>query len=159
MSPVLPNQEHREVTYAENQSEYLPLPAIVMQGPEKEVLTRWELTNEEKIALLSGGQIYLSLWTFGSPLQPIRLRVAQSEEIVEEYGLIPRKHASYCGLRLDHEGECSAVVTRLAVPESNIKPFRKEDIDSIAINSVEPISSEVEKVLDEKFPDGCEYEH
>lgn len=59
--PVLPGQEHREIIYAKNQPEYLPLPAIVMQGPEREVLTRWELTNEEKIVLLSGGQIYLSL--------------------------------------------------------------------------------------------------
>lgn len=83
-SPVLPGQEHRETVYAKDQPAYLPLPAIVMQGPEREVLTRWELTNEEKILLLSGGQIYLSIWTFGQPLQPIRLVVAKPEDIVAE---------------------------------------------------------------------------
>lgn len=89
VSPVLPNCKVKEVCYAENQPQYLPLPAIVMSGMEKEVLTRWELSNEEKIALLSGGQIYLSIWTFGQHLQPIKLRVAQPEEIVEEYRLVP----------------------------------------------------------------------
>lgn len=127
-SPVLPNQEHREITYAKDQPEYLPLPAIVMQGVEKEVLTRWELTNEEKIALLSGGQIYLSLWTFGGPLQPIRLRVAHPEEIIAEYGMVSQP------------------------PSSPV-------MDTKEINSIEPISPEVEKALDEKFGKECEYEH
>lgn len=51
------------------------------------------------------------------------------------------------------------MVTRLAAPESSIKPIRKEDIDAKVINSIEPIDPKVEKALDEKFPEGCEYEH
>lgn len=128
VSPVIPGQESRETIYAKDQPMYLPLPAIVMDGVEREVLTCWELTNEEKIALLSGGQIYLSLWTFGSPLQPIRLRVAMPEDVAEEYGLAPRKHEDYCGYKPDHEGVCAE-----------------------AVNISHP-ADQLEKALDEKFP-------
>jgi hypothetical protein len=85
-SPVLPGYEEMiaESVFAKDQPQYLPLPSIIIPGPDGEVLTRWELTNEEKALLLSGGSIYLSIWTFGQPLQPIKLRVATPKMIVEE---------------------------------------------------------------------------
>ena len=38
-----------------------------------------------------------------------------------------RSHESYCGLPADHEGECTAVVTRLLVPASNASPLRDQE--------------------------------
>lgn len=86
VSPVLPGHEKRiaETVIAKDQTQYLPLPSIIIPGPDGEVLTRWELTDEEKILLLSGGHVYLSIWTFGGPLQPINLRVATPDMIVDE---------------------------------------------------------------------------
>lgn len=149
VSPVLPNQEHRETTFAKDQPQYLPLPAIVMHGPEKEVLTRWELTDEEKIALLSGGQIYLSVWTFGHPLQPIKLRIAHPEEIAEEYGLVQKPWTK------EEISRAKTFVTNTGSSPSYVSPAGAQQ----PINSIEPIDPEVEKALDEKFPEGCEYEH
>lgn len=87
ISPVLPGKEGliAETTFAKDQKEYRPLPSVIIPGPDHEVLTRWELTPEEREALLNGtGYIYLSCWTFGEPLQPLKLRVATVEQIMEE---------------------------------------------------------------------------
>lgn len=45
-----------------------PLPAFVSPGGE--VLTRWRLTEEEKARVLATGDVWLSIMTFGHPLQP-----------------------------------------------------------------------------------------
>lgn len=83
-------------------------------------------------------------------MQPIRLRVAHPEEIIEEYGMLASARA------------IASHPNNLGIPcvgsvDPDIKKAMEEQ--AIAINSVEPISPEVEKALDEKFPDGCEYEH
>lgn len=85
-TPVLPGHEKMiaETIMGKGQPEYDPLPAILVPGPDSEVLTRWELTDEEKILLLSGGHVYLSLKTFGNPVQPVLLRIATPEMIIDE---------------------------------------------------------------------------
>lgn len=85
-TPVLPGHEKliKETVVAKDQEEYMPLPSIIVPGPDGEVLTRWEMSDEEKALLLSGGHIYLSCWTFGGPLQPLKLRVATADMIIEE---------------------------------------------------------------------------
>lgn len=71
-----------EATYAENQPEYLPLPSVVDRSQrENPVYTRWQLTDEERQQLLNGADIFLSLWTFGAPLQPVMLTVGPPDEI------------------------------------------------------------------------------
>jgi len=57
------------VIIAKDQPEYLPLPAIVLEGGE--VITCWELSDEELLQLIDTKRIYLSQLTFSSPLQPI----------------------------------------------------------------------------------------
>lgn len=87
VSPVIPGQDVgvTETTFAKDQPQYNPLPSIIIPGREGEVLSRWELTEEEKALLASGeGHIFLSLSTFGQPLQPIRLRVATPEMVMSE---------------------------------------------------------------------------
>lgn len=58
--------------YAKDQPEYLPLPVHRVGNPEGEIISCWELTWKERIILLFGGRVYISMWTFNKPLQPIR---------------------------------------------------------------------------------------
>lgn len=79
------------VTYAKDQPEYLPLPTaqgigpqhivyaplphVRPAGPQVPVVSRWALSEEERRLLVGGADLYLTLWTFGHPLQPIQLSV------------------------------------------------------------------------------------
>ncbi len=58
-------------TYAENQREYIPLPTVVLFGPEGRVISRFTFTPEERAAIAAGEDLYLSHLTFGGALQPI----------------------------------------------------------------------------------------
>jgi hypothetical protein len=84
-SPVIPGQE--EMVFAKDQPEYNPLPAIRLEGRQGEVITRWKPRAEELAALAAGASIYLHLWTFGAPLQPILLTVATPEEAARSIGV------------------------------------------------------------------------
>jgi len=67
-SPVL-TSEYPERVFAENQPEYLDLPAIVTE--EGQVVTRWSMSWRERLQVLWRGSIYLSVLTFNSALQPV----------------------------------------------------------------------------------------
>jgi hypothetical protein len=73
VSPVIPGAEALEVTLGKGQPEYVPLPAIRLVGDEGELITRWELSDEDRARLAAGGSVYLHVWTFGQRLQPVRL--------------------------------------------------------------------------------------
>jgi len=62
------------IVFGANQSEYRPLPAE-LRGKLKtgEVLTCWQLTPDELKTIAETGQIWLSMLTFGQPLQPVLL--------------------------------------------------------------------------------------
>jgi hypothetical protein len=61
------------VVFAKDQPEYQPLPAMKVLGPQGEVISCWELTDEELEVIVKTKRIYLSQWTFNNPLQPILL--------------------------------------------------------------------------------------
>jgi hypothetical protein len=71
----------QNVIFAENQPEYQPLPALVVPGREGEVITCWELSDEELKSISENKCIYLSQLCFTyidkdgiqrlNPLQPI----------------------------------------------------------------------------------------
>ena len=61
------------VTFAENQPEYLPLPA--WKAEDGTVISCWQLNWTEKFKLLINGRIWLRTLTFNKPLQPNRLDV------------------------------------------------------------------------------------
>lgn len=62
-----------KVTYAADQPEYLPLPAL--RTPDGRVTSCWK-PNPGELALLNNGVgIFLTLHTFNGPLQPIMLTV------------------------------------------------------------------------------------
>jgi len=63
------------VVFAEDQPEYLPLPAyyVVPDNPQGEIITCWKLTFKERVRLLFTGKVWHSIWTFNGSLQPQRL--------------------------------------------------------------------------------------
>ena len=61
------------VTFAENQPEYLPLPAY--KGEDGTVISCWKLNWRERFKLFFKGRIWLRMLTFNKPLQPQILEV------------------------------------------------------------------------------------
>src|SRR5690348_10524 len=75
--PVIEGHEDREVVYAKDQPQYLPLRTLVSNDKDRRVLSRWQLTAEQRKAIAEGADIYLQLMTFGDPLQPILMFVKE----------------------------------------------------------------------------------
>jgi len=57
------------VTYAENQPEYRPLPALKFE--DGEIITCWKPSIRERLKILFSGRIWLGVLTFNKPLQPL----------------------------------------------------------------------------------------
>lgn len=77
--PVIEGFEADEVVFAVHQPQYEPLHCLVSKDPEKAVLSRWTLTAEQRQAVAAGADLYLTILTFGHPLQPILLAVGAAE--------------------------------------------------------------------------------
>jgi hypothetical protein len=71
IAPVVPGLDLPVVTFAEDQPEYLPLPA--WRDANGTVVTRWRLSLKERIRVLFTGDLWLTLMTFNHPLQPVKL--------------------------------------------------------------------------------------
>ena len=69
MKPV--TFEHVNITFAKDQPEYLDLPALV-DTDRGTVITCWDFTWKERIAILFQGCVWLSQMTFNKALQPQR---------------------------------------------------------------------------------------
>lgn len=95
VSPVIPGQHLPEVVIAENQPEYGNLPAVRMNNDV--LLTRWHLSFTERLRVLFSGDLYVWLWTFGGPVQPLSIEVEQPVipeceqgcDYQEPYGFVP----------------------------------------------------------------------
>ena len=61
------------ITFAENQPEYLPLPAH--KTVDGIVTSCWRLDFFERLKVVLTGKIYLQMLTFNRPLQPSRMSV------------------------------------------------------------------------------------
>lgn len=68
--------------YAEGQEEYLSLPAFQHGDPWGQVTSCWQMSWRERLKCLWTGRVYVSLLTFGQPLQPqiISLEIPQVME-------------------------------------------------------------------------------
>jgi len=60
--------KYQNVVYAENQPEYLPLPAH--RNDEGTVTSCWKLNLWERLLILFTGKIWWSVMTFGDPQLP-----------------------------------------------------------------------------------------
>jgi hypothetical protein len=113
--PVVPGEELREVIYARDQREYLPLRTLRGSVTEVPVLSRWSPTPEQRQAIVEGKDIFLNLFTFGRPLQPIQMFVASDEDSTEimqivgikpiqtDYGTSEITHMT-CRSRMEQQG-------------------------------------------------------
>lgn len=72
-TPVVPGLEEYEIKIAESQDEYGTLPAIPVDN--EYMVSRWRLTWRERLIAFLQGDVYLSVWTFGHPMQPVMLQV------------------------------------------------------------------------------------
>lgn len=63
--------EDANVTFAQGQRDYIPLPALALETPEKHVITCWKLSWKERIIVMFTGRLWMSQLTFGNRLQPI----------------------------------------------------------------------------------------
>lgn len=80
VSPVYPNAKGiQEVVYAADQPEYTPLPAH--RDSYGTVTSRWQLTWRERMQVLLHGNLWLSILTFHSPLQPVSLSTEPPEVV------------------------------------------------------------------------------
>jgi len=77
MKPV--KFKEQNVTYAEDQPEYQPLPALKIKGYEGYVVTCWKLSFFERLRVLFTGKIWMSLMSFNNPLTPSFLSTKKSD--------------------------------------------------------------------------------
>ncbi len=79
VSPVIPGVDIDEVVYAVEQPQYQLLPAFKCVNGK--ILTRWELSEEEKRLICEQGYLYLAVSTFNHPLQPVYLSATPPDSI------------------------------------------------------------------------------
>ncbi len=77
--PVFDGFESREVVYAKDQPQYIPLRSLVSSDYTHSVISRWTLTPEQRKAVADGADVFLELATFGHPLTPIRMAVSDGQ--------------------------------------------------------------------------------
>lgn len=79
MRPIDPGESYGWYTvFGANQPEYLPLPARIDQ--EGATFTIFDLSLDERKAIMDGARIGLRIATYGSPLQPFHVAVEGTEE-------------------------------------------------------------------------------
>jgi hypothetical protein len=65
--------------YAKDQPEYIPLPVI--KSAQGHVVSRWKLTWRERMAVLFGRHLWVTMLTFNQPLQPIKLDIGRPDNL------------------------------------------------------------------------------
>jgi hypothetical protein len=74
--PVVEGLEKHELIFAASQPQYNPLRALRSKTFSSEVMSRWSPNDEQRKAIAAGADIFLTLLTFGGPLQPIIMAVS-----------------------------------------------------------------------------------
>lgn len=86
--PVVVGRESEEVVYAKDQPQYEPLRTLPYEtypgSGDYRVMSRWSLTPEQRRKVSEGSDIFLTLLTFGQPLQPILMALGDND-FYEEY--------------------------------------------------------------------------
>ncbi len=82
MKPV--TFEEQNVTYAENQPEYIPLP--VFRDTDGTLISCWKPTPEELKRINETGEVWVSVMTFNKALQPLYV-TGIKEEVLKKNDL------------------------------------------------------------------------
>jgi len=82
-APLRPEKfDGTNITYAANQPEYDPLPAMLVEGDHGMVVFCWKLNFWQRILVLFTGRVWHSVLTFRQPLQP---QLLSASPLVVEY--------------------------------------------------------------------------
>ena len=73
--------KEQNCTFAENQPEYIPLPAYKVDEPEGRIISCWQLSFRERLRILFTGHLWVSLMMFGKPLTPSYFTTKKSDLI------------------------------------------------------------------------------
>jgi hypothetical protein len=85
-TPVIPGLEPYELKIGgpeANQPQYNTLHAL--RAPDGRVMSRWELTRDERTAIADGADIFLSISTNGQPYPPTLVQVMRADESFAEF--------------------------------------------------------------------------
>lgn len=77
ISPVIKGYEDIEIVFAKDQPEYLPLPVLRLHGPEKPMMSRWSLDEEERKRIAEGADILMTQYIFEDLYHPVQMEVSE----------------------------------------------------------------------------------
>lgn len=75
----------RNIIVGKDQPEYLPLYGLVIPNEYVEIITCFEMSEEEFQEFAKTRRLYLSQWTFGNKYQPMRPMIDLSDGIDIKY--------------------------------------------------------------------------
>ena len=78
IDPVVDGLEDFEKIYALDQPQYIPLRTLPGENGNS-AITRWELTPEQRQAIVDGADIFLEVIHFKGPLAPVRMAIGKLE--------------------------------------------------------------------------------
>jgi hypothetical protein len=62
---------HRVITLAKDQPPFRPLEVVVGPPPRYRMISQWQLTDNDRIAIAAGANIFIEQLTYGKPFQAI----------------------------------------------------------------------------------------
>lgn len=77
MKPV--KFKHENTVIAEDQPQYMPLPALKIESPYGEVVSCWKMSFKDRLKVLITGRIWLALVSYNRPLTPSYLSANRRE--------------------------------------------------------------------------------
>jgi hypothetical protein len=92
------------LTLAEDQPQYRPLPVCWEGGNEKPMTSCWKLTWKERILIFFTGKLYIRQLTFGNSFQPLMPMASWKEPHCLNCGDLVGKHKKpsfYCPKNLN----------------------------------------------------------
>lgn len=73
ITPIIPGNDVPVVEFGVGQAQYKPLPAVRLEDANGTIVTRWHLSWLERLQVLLGGSIWLTMLTFHKPVTPVML--------------------------------------------------------------------------------------
>lgn len=155
VSPVIPDKELKEIIVAEHQPEYGNLPAIKLA--DGSLLSRWELSAEEKAFVVMNGYLYVRIWNFGRSLNPLRIDADEPNpaELPKRNGKYDHKEA-FCLMKYQSKDKTEEEIlwnSRDGVTSFGIRSRSGKEMLHVNWNEDRCVPNHVPKVGDRIFVD------